>query len=595
MKKFICFGNAKIKQQMYTMYILALLIPILMIGIYLIVNTDKLLNQYYSDLLEADNLRVRSAFTEVTTHAYSISEDVCYDSEIKKLLSQVYQNNMSFQQKVNENSEMDNLLYSNRDIQSITIYTNNQSIINYKQYKYATEDIQESEWYQHALQQTNAFWYSMKKESGYGKKAWGMCLVRNMTLPDEKYDAVVVIEISDEYIRSKIDSSIIDAVSIDDSGIIYSSKTDWYGKEQVLEIDAKDRYYTYKGTLEIQGKKYFANLSTTHLYRTSSRLYVCTLNDTAYENILRIISTCALIILIAVFLPAILLVLFTDYFTNRVGLLRKEMHKASNKEYDIIPTFQGKDELAEAFQDLQRMVQHIKQNEADVYEAKLNEKELRNEQQIVEYKMLASQINPHFLYNALETIRMKALMSGDTEVANAIKTLGKTLRYVLENTGISYTTLQKEWNHIENYLSIQKLRFNDRVNYSLKVEEGLELDKIMILPLLLQPIVENAVVHGLEAVEENGQISVDISLKDKEHLLISVSDNGHGMDAQTLENLKEKLQTPNLKLSSSIGLYNIVQRVKLLYGKEFGMVIESKEEQGTTVTLLLPYMTNENP
>ena len=222
-----------------------------------------------------------------------------------------------------------------------------------------------------------------------------------------------------------------------------------------------------------------------------------------------------------------------------------------------------------------------------MYEAELNEKELRNEQQIMEYKMLASQINPHFLYNALETIRMKAVTTGDKEVANAIKILGKTLRYVLENTGTSYTTLKKELDHIENYLAIQKLRFGKRINYRL-IMEDIRPEKFEILPLLLQPVVENAVVHGLESQDGNGQIEVSVSLLENEKMKITVSDNGRGMTEEELENIREKLATPDLALQSSIGLYNINQRIRLCYGQEYGMEIESRYGEGTQVILYLP-------
>lgn len=124
--------------------------------------------------------------------------------------------------------------------------------------------------------------------------------------------------------------------------------------------------------------------------------------------------------------------------------------------------------------------------------------------------MLASQINPHFLYNTLETLRMKAFTAGDREVATGIKLLGKLLRYVLVNIGTTYTTLANELEHIDTYIKIQKIRFDDRVNYTLAVDDGIDTQEYMLLPLLLQPIVENAVVHGLEGVDGTGYIKIHI-------------------------------------------------------------------------------------
>ena len=172
-------------------------------------------------------------------------------------------------------------------------------------------------------------------------------------------------------------------------------------------------------------------------------------------------------------------------------------------------------------------------------------------------------------------------------MATAIKLLGKSMRYVLENTGTVFTTLDRELDYIETYIMIQKLRFGDRVNYSLQVQEGLELGAYRILPLLLQPIVENAILHGLEDREGSGQIDICVSA-DEESLHIIIKDNGKGMTESELEKVRRKLQTENPELNTSIGLYNINERIKLCYGEEHGIRIESVLSKGTDVFLNLP-------
>ena len=142
------------------------------------------------------------------------------------------------------------------------------------------------------------------------------------------------------------------------------------------------------------------------------------------------------------------------------------MGHASQGNYDIIDTFKGDDELTDTFLNLKIMIGNIKQQELQMYEARIKEQTLVNQQQQMEYKLLASQINPHFIYNSLETIRMMSIGSGDRETASAIKLLGKTMHYVLENTGTASTTLDKELDYISSYLAIQKLRFEERFNYT---------------------------------------------------------------------------------------------------------------------------------
>lgn len=203
--------------------------------------------------------------------------------------------------------------------------------------------------------------------------------------------------------------------------------------------------------------------------------------------------------------------------------------------------------------------------------------------------MLASQINPHFLYNTLETIRMKAITAGNRDVANAILLLGKSMHYVLENTGTASTSLKKELDYISTYLAIQKLRFDDRVNYTLTVPEDMDPGEYQILPLLLQPLVENAILHGLADTETDGRIVVAVSKKDDDLLLIDISDNGRGMDEAELDALEKGLQVQKTS-SANIGIYNINRRIKLFYGSAYGMEIKSQPDKGTHITLTLPLL-----
>ena len=130
--------------------------------------------------------------------------------------------------------------------------------------------------------------------------------------------------------------------------------------------------------------------------------------------------------------------------------------------YNIIELIPRLSQLSDTFKDLKLTVDAIHDKEAQFYEARIREQQLVNRQQQMEFEMLASQINPHFLYNTLETIRMQALSCGNRNVATSIKLLGKSMRYVLDNTGTSFTTLTKELEYIKTYLSIQQLRFGER-------------------------------------------------------------------------------------------------------------------------------------
>lgn len=591
-ERFGFLRKAKIRQQLYMIYMAAIFLPITIIGSFLLINTSKLLTNYHRDLLESDNLRVKTILFEITTQVYNISEDLAFDDAIKEVISSNYYFRSDLVKQVSNVSVLDNYNYNYAEIDDISIYTDNPTFMDYKQFHKAENEIMETEWFQKAMGQSSVFWVPMTSTDKYGNVYWNLCLVRKIPMIDSNYNGVLVIKVSDNYLKTRVNSQEYAAmVSVDEGPVFFSSSREEYGNPQKISIDFDEKYFQYVGDIKIDDVTYFVDVSTLHMYQSDSKVYICTMNDQAYSNIKDILHICMLIIIVAILLPGIMIHFFTRYFTSRILTLRHAMHQASTEDYDFEDSIQGQDEVSEAFSDLEVMVQNIKKKDADMYEAQINEKELISEQQAMEFKMLASQINPHFLYNTLETIRMKAFTAGDREVATAIKLLGKSMRYVLENTGTAFTTLSNELEHIRTYLSIQKLRFGEKFDSEFQVPEEVDTDALYILPLLLQPVVENAILHGLEEKESGGIVLISLYRRGEEEelLCIDVTDNGCGMNQDKLEALRKSIEIKDISRNKSIGLYNINQRIKLNYGEKYGMQIDSELEKGTTVRLIMPY------
>lgn len=585
-RSFVSFpwGSMKLKRQMYLLYMAVLLIPVLCIGAALMVNTAKVMQAHYIELMEAANSRIRTLLGEVTTRAYHIAGELGSDKQLAEVLGGEYEDSMAFTRAVNGRELLDTVVYGQQEIASIQIYTDNPGISNYKQFRRIDSQVREQAWFQRAVAQTGAFWTAMEGEFASGSNP--LCLVKPIFLPTSDYQTVMVIQLSDRYLRSRLDSDETDAVSLDDQGIVYSSEGGWYGRAQVMEVDYSDSYYRDAGKVQVSGKEYFGVLSTQSLYGTPSKLYVCSLSSDGIETTREILRSYVSILLLAIVIPGAFFLCFTAYFTARVQLLREEMHKASKQDYDIAADFRGRDELTEVYEDLKVMIRAIQEKDARMYQAELDRARLQNQQQIMEYKLLAGQINPHYLYNTLETIRMKALTGGDKEVAEAIKILGRTLRYVLDNNGTISTTLDKELSYVEDYLAIQKLRFGERIDYEILLEEGIRPQDYRILPLLLQPVVENALTHGLEDTQKQGRIQVQVC-REGDRLKIHIRDNGKGMTEEKLLELRSSIEAPQPP-RHSIGLYNTAQRIRLCYGEEYGIRLESRPGDGMRVSLFLP-------
>jgi two-component system sensor histidine kinase YesM len=196
----------------------------------------------------------------------------------------------------------------------------------------------------------------------------------------------------------------------------------------------------------------------------------------------------------------------------------------------------------------------------------------------IRLKMLTSQINPHFLFNVLESIRMKAHLKGEREIASTVKQLGKLMRRNLEASG-GPIPLGEEFENVRCYLEIEKFRLEEKLEYRLEAGPGTEA--VAVPPLIVEPLVENAVVHGLERRYGGGRVIVSALLR-RGFLEISVVDNGLGM---TEERRRLLLEGPEGK---HVGLKNIHQRLKLTYGDEYGLSIASVEGQGTEVSFRIP-------
>ncbi len=583
------FRITKVKEKLYIIYFSALFIPILLVGAFLILNTRNLLLNHYYNQVESDNLRVKSIMFDVTTNVYNISDEIFTDKDLQTLLKTRYASVADASTACNNYSKITNYIKKNTFLSSIELYTTNPTIEEYGNFKPVTANTKSMTWYQEASNHSDIQWISLETLDSWKHTSQELCLTRRIPIISTGEYAVLVIRISNNYLTNRIqNNTLFTVVSVNDDPVFYSTDRSVSGHTLTIPIDYHLSQFQFSGQLTYEEKPSIAHISTLLPYVSKDKLYITTLDFNALPDATHIILFCSMIILLAILVPFLLIAIFTKHFSSRIVTLLREMRKASKGDYDILDKFNGEDELSEVFSDLKVMIQSIKEMDAKMYEAKIQEQLLKNQQQKMEFKMLVSQINPHFLYNTLETIRMKAFTQGNTDVANAIKLLGKSLHYVLENTGTSTTTLKNELDYIKTYLSIQKLRFNDKVNYTLRIHGHMDLEEYQILPLLLQPIVENSILHGLEEIEENGQIYIDVKVKEEEFLLIDIFDNGLGMEEEELSDLSSSIQKCKKNKTSSIGLYNINQRIKLFYGDAYGLEIKSRPKEGTLVSLTLP-------
>lgn len=580
------FHKIKVQNQLYLIYLVTILVPVAIIGSYLIYSTRSQLLAHYKELAYADNLRVKSLLLDITTGIYHHSRTLACDETLIDILSTDYKKHPEKLAAVKTYAGFDQILSQDISVQQIDVYTYNKTIPQSAQIHPATSQVRSQDWFVRAASSVSSFWDKTAVLDSFGNEAVSLCLHTRIFLPKQKSYAILNITLSNNHLKNRIEnSSLYTVMWLDDGGIFYrSSRTD--PDYDLVTAYAPGPNSSYIGTLNLK-KKMVGCVSPLLASYSRDLFYTASVNHSGYTYIQNITYTYLSILLLILLATSIFIFLFSHYFSRRVIALREAMHNASLGSYNVEDKYPWEDEISDIFCDLNIMIQDILHKEASIYEAQIRAQQLENQQQRMEFKMLTSQINPHFLYNTLETIRMRSIKAGCLEVANAVKLLGKSMRYVLQNTATSFTTLEKELDYIETYLAIQKLRFHDRVNYTLKIQTPMELDEYSIFPLLLQPVVENAILHGLEDIEENGRIIIHIhTCEDKLHIVIY--DNGCGMAPEEIRHMQQNMQNHPQESSKSIGLYNIYHRIQLYYGKTYGIKIQSRLQFGTAVTLILP-------
>lgn len=266
--------------------------------------------------------------------------------------------------------------------------------------------------------------------------------------------------------------------------------------------------------------------------------------------------------------------------------LKEQMHQVEEGDFDISAEAAAKDEIGHLTLAFNEMVRRTKKLIENVYQSEIYQKE-------AELNALQAQINPHFLYNTLQIIDMMAEEDGVEEISDACQALSRIFRYSI-NKGKEFVQVKEEIIHIKNYMLIQKLRFGEKLLVSYDIEKGCE--ELYIVKLLIQPLVENAVVHGIENVLGKCEVLIRV-FRSGGYLLAEVEDNGNGIEEGKLKELNERLrQSSEQRIvhkegsagGTSIGLENTNARIKLYFGEEYGIMIESKEGTGTKVRLKLP-------
>jgi len=295
------------------------------------------------------------------------------------------------------------------------------------------------------------------------------------------------------------------------------------------------------------------------------------------EQVSRVIVTMIFALASIIIASLLMNVLLTDSITKPIKMLCEKTALVAKGDFTTRTSCANHDELSVLSDSFNDMATKLEQQVSSIMQEQEN---LRN----MESKLLQAQINPHFLYNTLDTIIWLIEGGKNKEAINVVVSLSEFFR-VAVSKGKDVILIREEVMHIRSYLQIQQSRYYDILEYEIAILE--ELYDYQIIKLTLQPLVENSLYHGIKMLRAKGKITIT-GEKNGDNISFCVMDNGIGMDEATLTALRKEIELPGSEMSTGFGLANVNKRIKLNYGEAYGLDIQSKKGEGTRITIKIP-------
>lgn len=554
--------DQKLRNKLYLIYLAAGLLPLLVVGVYCYHFVNQLLiEREIKNLQNSLNQAITEVDNQLTIYE-NMSDYLAFNQAILQTVSYPYEDNyyeMYHQFSTVLDPMITSLKYLHSDIKQVTVYARN-DIERHDTTLAPITDVEEESWFQEISSNNKILWEINKKN----KKIF--CVRKMPELQGES--GVIYVELDYDKLFEPFTRIL------DENYGIYVQKED----EIVFSYNIFDKRYSDMDFSE-------ENITSLKTSDDSEFIFVdCDsrgqigLHVGMYRPVSQIDATIrsmlmgmAFICVISVIAAGLLLIQFTRMMVKNIEKLTRNMKEVKKGNLEVTVTSDSKDEIGELVQDFAEMVERIKTLIEEVYKGKISLKEY-------EMKALQAQINPHFLYNSLSLINWKAIEADEKDISKITLALSKFYRTAL-NKGNSVMPLQDEISNVKSYLDIQLMMHDYEFDVEIDIDESMYYYDTP--NLILQPLIENAIDHGIDLkTDGRGKITIR-GWCEEEMMYLTVEDNGVGMDEEVAQNILTQK-------SKGYGVRNVNERIKLTYGAEYGLTIESKEGEGTRITVKIP-------
>ncbi|MGO4180043.1 sensor histidine kinase [Paenibacillus sp. MCAF9] len=588
MKLSLSLNNVRLRNKLLILYIFSVFLPIVLTNvIFYNVTTDNVRNQRMKDITRAVE-QINNEFRAEVEDAVTISAVFYTDYNLNEILETDYQEPAAYVEAYDTYFRriLNSYTPVYASIQSIKIFVENPTMLHSGGVGYLSNEIKQSDWYQLLKERNNSYpiFIRTQQEDLYLKSDGAdrrntFSIIREMNYFESKNKW-------QKYLKIDLKTSTIDQIFrnqnlqgniylIDDKGHVeYTTdpEVDWSGKPVSF-----DELVFPKDSIQFPStNSYVSYLENWRIVGTISEEEV--LKDVRQSREFVFVLAC-----LNIFIPTLIILWISRSLHERLVRILQHMKKVKNQNFDTIKQGESLDEIGQLTSEFNRMTIQVKSLIDDVYIADIQTKTLELERRKAQLNALQSQINPHFLFNALETIRMRSLIKDEMETAKIIHNMAKIFRTSL-TWGKDRVMVSEEIEFILCFLEIQKYRFEDRMNYHIHVDPSAK--ECMVPKMMFLPFVENASIHGIEPLRHGGSIQVQVE-READTLIFSIRDNGIGMNEQKVKQFYGYLESDE-ELGERIGVQNVIYRLKLIYGDRFQLLIESEPGQGTFIRVAVP-------
>lgn len=583
-------NNIRLKNKLIISIVVVVFIPVLLVGIILTASyRQNVLDQATQQTMNNVD-KIKKRVLDILRMPIEISNNLMVDNRLSNLVNTRYENTFDLVKAYWDFRNFRDYVQLYKEIHNVRFYTANPLPISNWDFLSTGESVKNTDWYREALDKSSLSisWHYVPDETKENRPY--LSLVRKIDFPVYRSYGVLVIDLDQDELNGILSQEPFDTMIFDEKGVIVAAKNpQWVGRNIEGMDFAKDLSDKPAGTYEFnyEGKPSKIVVEEIHppFSRNGFKIVSVFTIDSIVNGANRVGRLGFTIIAVSLFIAFVLIYFISSFLSRRLLLLYKVLGKVSMGDLNAVSEVDGNDEIGVLSKQFNNMLASIRNLMFEVSESHRQKSLLELRQRDIKLKMMASQINPHFLFNALESIRMKAHVKGEKEISNVVRLLGKLMRRSIE-IGPRKIKLKEEFDIVRCYLEIQKFRYGDeRLSYKLHLDDAAQ--EVEIPPLIVQPLVENAVLHGLEDVEGGGLVSIDARVESN-RVVISVEDTGRGIPEDKIREIENALQDAEEDAEGHrIGLRNVHQRLVLTYGDEAGLKLESPPGLGTRVTFVI--------